>query len=96
MCLPSIRSHNSRDIILSHNSRNAPARPSLRYHPKPYRPYTSKSHKPLPLHYHLALLQRRQAKASCRSPKGSRKPPCAIVFTTFKLSLGGIIHVAKR
>jgi len=66
MCLPSILCHNSRDAILSHNSRNAPASSSLRYHSKSYRLCISKPHKPLPLHYRLALLQNRRAKANCR------------------------------
>ena len=76
-CLPSIPSHNSRDTITSHNSKNTPASLPLRYHPKLCRPRTSKSHKPLPMHYRLVLLQRRQAKANSRSPGRSLSPPSA-------------------
>ncbi|QCD79255.1 hypothetical protein DEO72_LG1g2894 [Vigna unguiculata] len=39
-----VLSHNSRDTILSHNSMNALVSPSLRYHPKPYKPRTSITH----------------------------------------------------
>jgi len=41
-----VSSHNSRDIVSSHNSRNTLTSWSLRYHPKPCRPRTSKTYKP--------------------------------------------------
>ena len=44
MCLPTIPSHNSRDTVMSHNSRNTPTSRSLKYHPKPCRPRTSKAY----------------------------------------------------
>ena len=67
-CLPSILSRNSRNVILSHNSRNTLENSIIKVSPKALQTTHHPKNKPLPLHHRLVLLERREAKTNCRLP----------------------------
>ncbi|QCD87161.1 hypothetical protein DEO72_LG3g1695 [Vigna unguiculata] len=89
-CSSAILSHISRDVILSHNSRNVtcltpissynsrnPASRPSRYHQSFVDHAHPKQTKLMPLHHCLALLRSRHAKLASRPPSREHVPPSA-------------------